>query len=82
MNRRAQWIVAAIGVLGLAVLSIVLGASLVPTKVEALERGTVAGWWIIWTVIWMTVLTALAVAGFLLAAGIGKVPETADNRPR
>jgi hypothetical protein len=46
----------------------------------AVERGTVAGWWIIWTVIGLSTLMALAMAGFLVAAGLGKVPETADGR--
>jgi hypothetical protein len=42
----------------------------------ATERGTIAGWWLIWTVIMLVVISALALGGFLLAAGLGKVPET------
>jgi hypothetical protein len=70
------WIVAGIVVLALGVLNIVLGIGLVPTKAIADERGTGPGWWLIWTVISLTVISAVALGGFLLAAGLGKVPET------
>ena len=75
MNRNV-WIVAGIVVLALGVLNIVLGMSLVPTKEIADQRGTGPGWWLIWTVIMLTVVSAVALGGFLLAAGLGKVPET------
>jgi hypothetical protein len=75
MNRNV-WIVAGIVVLALGVLNIVLGIGLVPTKAIADERGTGPGWWLIWTVISLTVISAVALGGFLLAAGLGKVPET------
>jgi hypothetical protein len=75
MNRNV-WIVAGIVVLALGVLNIVLGMGLVPTKAIADERGTGPGWWLIWTVISLTVISAVALGGFLLAAGLGKVPET------
>ena len=75
MNRNV-WIVAGIVVLALGVLNIVLGMGLVPTKAIADQRGTGPGWWLIWTVISLTVISAVALGGFLLAAGLGKVPET------
>ena len=75
-GNRVQWLVLAVVVFGLAVLGVVLGLNLVPPRAVAEERGTVAGWWIIWTVIGITTLMALSVAAFLLAAGLGKVPET------
>jgi hypothetical protein len=78
-GKRLQWIVLAVVVLALGAIGIVLGLSLVPPRVVAIERGTVAGWWIVWTVIWLSTLMAIAVAGFLLAAGLGKVPETSDR---
>ena len=81
-GHRLQWIVLAIIVVALAVLGIVLGTNLVGSREAALERGTVAGWWIVWIVIALNTLMALVVAGFLLAAGLGKVPETAIKPAR
>ena len=75
MNRNV-WIVVGIVVLALGMLNIVLGLNLVPTKAIADERGTGPGWWLIWSVIALTAVSAAALGGFLLAAGLGKVPET------
>lgn len=77
MNRNV-WLVAGIAVLLVAVVNILLGLNLVPTITVAEERGTAAGWWMIWTVIAVVVLCAVSLAAFLLAAGLGKVTETAD----
>jgi hypothetical protein len=74
---RVQWLVLGVVVFLLALLGIVLGVNLVPPRAVAEERGTVAGWWIIWTVITIATLMAVAVGAFLIAAGLGKVPETA-----
>lgn len=78
MNR-SVWIVAGIVVIGLGILNVILGMNLVPTMAVATERGTGPGWWLIWSVIAITVLCAFALGGFLVAAGLGKVPETADR---
>ena len=75
MNRNV-WIVAGIVVIALGILNVILGMNLVPTKAIAEERGTGPGWWLIWTVIALSVACAAALGGFLLAAGLGKVPET------
>jgi hypothetical protein len=75
MNRNV-WIVAGIIVIALGVLNVVLGMNLVPSKAIAQERGTGPGWWLIWSVISLTVICAVSLGGFLLAAGLGKVPET------
>ena len=75
MNRRI-WILAGIVVLALAVVNVLLGLNLVPSKAVAAEKGTGPGWWLIWTVIAVTVISAVALGGFLLAAGLGRVPET------
>jgi len=77
MNR-SVWIVAGIVVFLLGVVNVVLGMNLVPSMAVAEERGVLAGWWLIWIVIALTFASAAALAGFLLAAGLGKVPETAD----
>ena len=76
--KRNIWIVAGLFVLLLGVLNILLGMNLVPTKAIAEQRGTVAGWWLIWIVIALTVTSSTALGVFLLAAGLGKVPETVD----
>ena len=78
MNR-SVWIVAGLVVIALGILNVILGFNLVPTQAVAEERGTVAGWWLIWSVIGLTVICAVALGTFLLAAGLGKVPETADR---
>ena len=78
MNR-SVWIVAGIAAIALGILNVILGMNLVPSIEVATERGTAPGWWLIWTVIAATVVCALALGCFLLAAGLGKVPETADR---
>ncbi len=75
-GNRSVWILLAVVVAALGVVGILLGVNLVPSREVATERGTVAGWWIIWSVIGLSTLMALSVSGFLLAAGLGKVPET------
>ena len=75
MNRNV-WIVAGIVVIALGLLNILLGKYLVPTMAVATERGTIAGWWLIWSVIGLVVISAVSLGGFLVAAGLGKVPET------
>jgi hypothetical protein len=75
MNRNV-WIVAGLAVIAIAILQVILGMNLVPTRAIAEERGTGPGWWLIWSVIAVTVVCAVALGGFLLAAGLGRVPET------
>jgi len=79
MNRNV-WIVAGLVVLALGLVNILLGMNLVPTMTVAQEKGTIAGWWLLWIVIGVVVVSAVALGGFLIAAGLGKVPETADQR--
>jgi hypothetical protein len=76
---RNVWIVAGIVVIALGIVNVILGLNLVPTMAVAEERGTAPGWWLIWSVIVLTVICAVVLGGFLLAAGLGKVPETADR---
>lgn len=77
MNRNV-WIVAGVVVLGLAVLNVILGMTLVPSIGVAQQKGTAPGWWLIWVVIGISVISAVSLGCFLIAAGLGKVPETAD----
>jgi hypothetical protein len=78
MNRNV-WIVAAIVVLALGVVNVVLGTYLVPTAAVAQEKGTIAGFYLVWFVIVLALISAVSLAGFLLAAGLGKVRETAGS---
>lgn len=75
MNRNV-WLVAGLVVIALGLGNIILGTRMVPTMAVATEKGTIAGWWLIWFVISLVVISALSLGGFLVAAGLGKVPET------
>ena len=75
MNRNV-WLVAGLVVIALGLLNVVLGTNLVPTMAVATQKGTIAGWWLIWIVIGLVVISAISLGGFLVAAGLGKVPET------
>ena len=75
MNRNV-WLVAGLVVIALGLLNVVLGTNLVPTMSVAIQKGTIAGWWLIWIVIGLVVISAISLGGFLVAAGLGKVPET------
>jgi hypothetical protein len=75
MNRNV-WLVAGLVVIALGLVNIILGTRMVPTMAVATERGTVAGWWLIWVVISLVAISAVSLGGFLVAAGLGKVPET------
>lgn len=76
MNRNA-WIVAGVAVFALAAVNVILGMNLVPSIDVAQQKGTAPGWWLIWIVIAISVVSAVALGCFLIAAGLGKVPETA-----
>ena len=74
MNRdAASWIVGAVVVLGLALLTLILGNSMLPaSEVMRSKLNTVAPLVITWGMIWITVLMAVALAGFLIATGLNK----------
>jgi hypothetical protein len=66
----APAVVLSILVAGLAVLAIVLGINLLPTRMEALDKGTFAPWVIVWAMIVLTDVCALALAVFLFNWGM------------
>lgn len=71
MNRFAvPAIVVGVIVLGIALIVYVLGVNLLPTYAEAVERQTVAPYYIVWTMIWVTELCALSLAASLLQKGV------------
>lgn len=77
MNQNAvKWIIAAIAVLGLAAGCVMFGVNLLPPRIVAEERGTVAPWLLTWAMIWMTALIAVAIAAFLVATAVGKVSQS------
>jgi len=78
MNRTV-WIIAGIVVLALGIINVVLGMNLVPSLGVAQQKGVAAGWWLVWFVIALTAASAVSLGGFLVAAGLGKVPETASK---
>jgi hypothetical protein len=63
-------IVTALIVVGLAIGAVLLGQGLLPTKVEAIEKGTIMPWYIVWAMISVTSLCATILAGFLLMTGV------------
>ena len=63
-------LVVSIVVFLLAVLAFVLGLNLLPTKVEAIEKGTYAPWIIVWVMIALTDLCAVALSAFLFKYGM------------
>jgi hypothetical protein len=64
---RVQWIVGAVVALALSGVSILLGLSFLPSRVEALERGSIMPWVIAWALIGIAALSGVAIAGFLFS---------------
>ena len=65
MNRTAI-ILAALVTLGLAVAVVILGQNLILPLDVSMKRGAGVPWYITWTMVWITVLCAVALSGFLL----------------
>jgi hypothetical protein len=65
MNRIAI-ILAAIVTLGLAVAVVILGQNLILPLDVSTQRGAGVPWYITWIMVWVTVLCAVALSGFLL----------------
>jgi tryptophan-rich sensory protein len=66
MNRSAERIGVAILSLGLAVAAWGFGLYLLPSWSGAQERGTFAPWVVTWGMIWVTTLSAIALAAYLI----------------
>jgi hypothetical protein len=63
-------LVVSVLVLLLAVLAVALGLNLLPSQSEAVEKGTFAPWVIVWMMIVVTDICAVALAGFLFKYGM------------
>jgi hypothetical protein len=71
MNRNGGlWFLGAVVVLGLAVLAIVFGLHLVPTRETAVAKGTIVPWYLVWGMIWATAVMGLFLAGFLASTAL------------
>jgi len=68
------WIVLGIAVLGLSALALIFGVNLLPPA-ETMQGklGTIAPLIITWGMIWLTVLSGIALAIYVFAYGMGKV---------
>ena len=69
-------IITAVVAVGLAVLAVILGLNLMPTRIEAIEKGLYAPWLIVWGMIAIVDLCAMALAGFLFKYGIRGLSRT------
>ena len=67
-------------VLVLALIALLLGIYLLPGRMEAIERGVYAPWIIVWAMIMITDLCALALAGFLFSVGMKGLAAEAPSR--
>jgi hypothetical protein len=71
MNRFAiPAIVVSLVVFGLALVTYLLGVNLLPSQAEAVEKGTVAPLRIVWAMIWLMEICAIALGVSLLRRGI------------
>jgi hypothetical protein len=71
MNRAAV-VIAALVTFGLGVAVIILGQNLILPLPLATERGAGVPWYITWAMVWVTVLCAVALGGFLIASTVRK----------
>ena len=58
--------ITAVAALALAVVSVMLALGTLPSRAEAQDSGRLVPWMICWGLAWVAVLSAVAVAGFLL----------------
>ena len=73
MRRAAvTWMVGAIAVVGLAAVSVILGVTLLPSRTEVEEAGTLAPWLLTWGLVLTAALLALALAAFLIVIGVSR----------
>jgi hypothetical protein len=71
MNRFAvPAIVVSVVVFALAIAAYLLGVGLLPNHTEAVEKGTVAPYFIVWGMIWIVEACAILLAVSLLRTGV------------
>jgi hypothetical protein len=71
MNRPAL-VIAAIVTLALGIAAYLLGQNLILSLPTMQQRGGGGAWYVTWAMVWITVLSAVVLAWFLLASTTGK----------
>ena len=71
MNRVAI-IVAAIVTFGIAIATYILGQNLILPLSVMVDRAGAMPWYITWAMVWVSVLCAVALGGFLIVATVRK----------
>jgi hypothetical protein len=59
--------ITAVAALSLAVVGVMLALGTLPSRVDAQESGRLVPWMLCWALAWIAALSAVAVAGSLLA---------------
>jgi hypothetical protein len=67
---RVAIVISALVTFGVAVTVVILGQNLILPLPVAAERGAGVPWYITWAMVWVTVLCAVALGGFLIAATV------------
>lgn len=65
-------VIAAVVTFGIAVVNIVLGGNLILPLSVMVDRAGGMPWYITWAMVWVSVLCAVVLGGFLLAAAARK----------
>ena len=68
-----KWIVGALAVLALMGICVAVGMTLLPPGAESETKGTLIPWLITWGMIWATTAMGVALAGYMVGVGLGKV---------
>jgi len=64
-----EWVVGAIMAVALGIVCVILGMTFLPPSTKAYGDGTLIPWLLAWSMIWVAVLAAVAIAGFLVVTG-------------
>ena len=59
-----RWIVAGLIAIGLAVLAVVFGTSLMPSRIVAQGKGTLIPWLFTWGLIWISAVSGVIIATY------------------
>jgi len=71
-SMNVKWIAGAVGVVALIGVCLVVSMTLMPPEAEVQVKGTFVPWVITWGMVWLTAAMGLAIAGFMVAVGLGK----------
>jgi len=68
---KIEWVSYAVVVLALGVGGVLFGYNLLPEMSVAEERGVVIPWMLTWAMVWMTLVTAIVIAWYVIRTGGG-----------